>query len=38
LKLAKTEQAAILIATMNGEKIITYKSKSFDKYFQKKPS
>ncbi|TMI92718.1 MAG: FAD:protein FMN transferase [Bacteroidetes bacterium] len=38
LKLAKKEHAAILIATMNGEKIITYKSKSFDKYFQKKQS
>ena len=36
LKLAKKEHAAILIATMNGEKIVTYKSKSFDKYFQKK--
>jgi thiamine biosynthesis lipoprotein len=38
LKLAKKEHAAILIATMNGEKITTYKSKSFDKYFQKKQS
>jgi len=38
LKLAKKEHAAILIATMNGEKIVTYKSKSFDKYFQKKQS
>ena len=38
LKLAKKEHATILIATMNGEKIITYKSKSFDKYFQKKQS
>ena len=36
LKLAKKEGASILIATMNGEKIVTYKSKSFDKYFQKK--
>jgi len=36
LKLAKKEHASILIATMNGEKIVTYKSKSFDKYFQKK--
>lgn len=36
LKLAKKESASILIATMNGEKIVTYKSKSFDKYFQKK--
>jgi thiamine biosynthesis lipoprotein len=38
LKLAKKEHASILIATMNGEKIVTYKSKSFDKYFQKKQS
>jgi thiamine biosynthesis lipoprotein len=38
LKLAKKEHASILIATMNGKKIITYKSKSFDKYFQKKQS
>src|SRR5436190_3049529 len=38
LKLAKKEHASILIATMNGEKILTYKSKSFDKYFQKKQS
>jgi thiamine biosynthesis lipoprotein len=36
LKLAKEEHAAILIATMNGEKIVTYKSKSLDRYFQKK--
>jgi len=36
LKLAKKEHASILIATMSGEKIVTYKSKSFDKYFQKK--
>ena len=36
LKLAKKEHASILIATMNGEKIVTYKSKSFDRYFQKK--
>jgi thiamine biosynthesis lipoprotein len=36
LKLAKKEHASILIATMNGEKIVTYKSKSFDKYFKKK--
>jgi thiamine biosynthesis lipoprotein len=38
LALAKKEHAAILIATVNGEKIVTYKSKSFDKYFQKKQS
>jgi len=36
LALAKKEHAAILIATLNGEKIITYKSKNFDKSFQKK--
>ena len=36
LALAEKEHAAILIATLNGEKILTYKSKSFDKYFQKK--
>ena len=36
LKLAKKEHAAILIATLDGEKIVTYKSESFDKYFQKK--
>ena len=36
MALAKKEHAAILIATMDGEKIITYKSKTFDKYFQKK--
>jgi thiamine biosynthesis lipoprotein len=38
LKLANKEHAAILIATMSGEKIVTYKSKSFDKHFQKKQS
>ncbi|HEU5164537.1 MAG TPA: FAD:protein FMN transferase [Chitinophagaceae bacterium] len=36
LALAKKEQAAILIAIMSGEKIVTHKSKSIDKYFQKK--
>ena len=36
MSLAKKEHAAILIATLNGEKIVTYKSKSLDKYFQKK--
>ena len=36
LALAKKEHAAILIATLKGEKLVTYKSKSFDKYFQKK--
>jgi len=36
LALAKKEHAAILIATLKGEKIITHKSKSFDKFFQNK--
>jgi thiamine biosynthesis lipoprotein len=36
LKLAKKEHAAILIATLKGEKVVTYHSKSLDKYFQKK--
>jgi thiamine biosynthesis lipoprotein len=36
LALAKKEHAAILIATLNDEKVVTYKSKSFDQYFQKK--
>lgn len=36
LALAKKEHAAIMIATLNGEKIVTYNSKSLDKYFQKK--
>src|SRR4030095_12543148 len=36
LVLAKREHTAILIATLNGEKIVTYHSKSLDKYFQKK--
>jgi FAD:protein FMN transferase len=36
LSLVKREHAALFIATLNGEKIVTYKSKSFDKYFQKK--
>src|SRR5688572_5755970 len=35
LKLAKKEHAAILITTVNGEKIATYQSKSFDRHFQK---
>ena len=38
LALAKKEHAAILIATSKGEKLVAYKSKSFDKYFQKKQS
>lgn len=36
LALARKEHAAILIATLSGEKIVTYKSKSFDKFLQKK--
>ena len=36
LALVKREHAALFIATLNGEKIVTYRSKSFDKYFQKK--
>jgi FAD:protein FMN transferase len=36
MALASKEHAAILIATLNGEKVVTYKSKSLDKYFQKK--
>lgn len=36
LKLAKKEQAALFIAILKDEKIITYKSKNFDRYFEKK--
>jgi thiamine biosynthesis lipoprotein len=36
LKLAKEEHAAILIATLEGEEIITYTSKKFERFFQKK--
>jgi thiamine biosynthesis lipoprotein len=36
LALAKKEHAAILIATLKDEKITIHKSKSLDKYFQKK--
>ena len=36
LALAKKEHAAILIATLDGEKVVTYHSKSLDEYFQKK--
>jgi len=36
LKLAKKEHGVILIATLSGEKIVTYKSENFDKSFQKK--
>lgn len=36
LKLAKKEHAALFIATLQDEKIITYKTKNFDRYFEKK--
>jgi thiamine biosynthesis lipoprotein len=36
LKLAEKEHAAVLIAILNGEKIVTYKSENFDNFFQKK--
>ena len=36
LKLAKKEHAAIFIATLKNEKITIYKSKSLERYFQKK--
>lgn len=36
LKLAEKEHAAVFIATIEKEKIVTYRSKDFDKYFQKK--
>ncbi|HET6723352.1 MAG TPA: FAD:protein FMN transferase [Chitinophagaceae bacterium] len=36
LALAKKEHAAVFIATLNKDKVVTYKSKSFDKFFQKK--
>jgi len=36
LALAKREHAAIFIATLRNEKIIIYKSESFDRFFQKK--
>ena len=35
LALAKKEDTAVFIATLNNDKIVTYKSKSFDKFFQK---
>ena len=35
LGLAKKEHAAVFIATLNGEAIITYSSKNFDRFFQK---
>jgi thiamine biosynthesis lipoprotein len=36
LRLAKKEHASVLIATLEGEKIVSYRSKSFDKWFEKK--
>jgi thiamine biosynthesis lipoprotein len=36
LALAKKENAALLIAAIKNEKIITHKTKNFDSYFQKK--
>jgi thiamine biosynthesis lipoprotein len=36
LALATKENAALLIAIMKNEKIVTYKTKNFDSYFQKK--
>lgn len=36
MALAKKENAALLIATLKGEKIIIDKTKNFDAYFQKK--
>ena len=35
LKLAKKENAALLIATLRNEKIISHKTENFDSYFQK---
>ncbi len=35
LKLAKKENAALLIAILKDEKIVSYKTKNFDSYFQK---
>lgn len=36
LKLAKRQNAELLIAVLQNEKIITYKSKNFDNYFEQK--
>jgi len=36
LRLAKRENAALLIATLKDEKIISFKTEFFDSYFQKK--
>ena len=36
LRLAKEARAELLIATLKNEKIVTYKTKNFDSYFEKK--
>lgn len=36
LKLAKDVHASVFIATIKNEKIVVYKSKNFDQYFEKK--
>lgn len=36
LRLAKETHAALFIATLDGDKIITHKSKNFDRFFEKK--
>jgi thiamine biosynthesis lipoprotein len=36
LALAKKENAALFIATLKDDKVVTYKTKNFDSYFQKK--
>ena len=36
LRLAKERHAALFIATLDGDKIIIYKSKNFDRFFEKK--
>ena len=38
LRLAKQRHAALFIATLEGGKIITHKSKNFDRFFEKKQS
>jgi thiamine biosynthesis lipoprotein len=36
LRLVKREKAELLIAVLNDERIVTYKSKNFDSYFEEK--
>ena len=36
LRLAKERHAALFIATLDSDKIITYRSKNFDRFFEKK--